>query len=89
MDRTQIRDEVIIMFLAGHETSAAGLTWAWYLLARHADVERFRDSARAVLAGRRPEWADVERLAFTRMVVQETLRLFPSVPWFGRGDRRL
>jgi cytochrome P450 len=85
MDRRQVRDEVMTMFLAGHETSAAGLAWAWYLLARHAEiVQGIRDECRAVLAGRRPEWADVERLAFTRMVVQEALRLFPPVPWFSR-----
>ncbi|MCW2242418.1 cytochrome P450 [Azospirillum canadense] len=85
MDPTQLRDEVMTMFLAGHETSAAGLSWAWYLLTCHPEAaERVREEARSVLAGHQPVWEDVERLAFTRMVVQETLRLYPPIAWFGR-----
>jgi len=94
MSPKQVRDEVMTMFMAGHETSATGLAWTWALLAQHADIaERVRAEADAVLdGGRRPEWVDVERLVYTRMVVQEAMRLYPPVAWFGRavaGDDRL
>ena len=86
MTRRQVRDEVMTMFLAGHETSAAGLTWTWFLLARHPEMaERVQAEAAGVLAGRdAPEQGDLDRLPLTRAAVQEALRLYPPVPWFAR-----
>ena len=86
VDARQVRDEVMTMLLAGHETSAGTLSWAWHLLARHEAVARAVGAEAAqVLGGRAlPEAADIPRLELTRAVLQETLRLFPAVPWFGR-----
>jgi cytochrome P450 len=86
MSRRQVRDEVMTMFLAGHETSAAGLTWTWYLLAQHPEaVERVRAEAAGAPADRNlPERADLDRLPFTQAVIQEAMRLYPPVPWLAR-----
>ena len=90
MSDTQVHDEVMTIFLAGHETTAVALTWAWYLLSRHPHVaERLRTELDVVLAGRLPTVEDLARLPYTEMVVQETLRLFPPA-WLmtrmGRED---
>jgi enediyne biosynthesis protein E7 len=85
MDPRRVRDEVMTMFLAGHETSAVGLTWAWYALARHPDVaERVQAEAAAVLGDRPAQPADLDRLPLARAVLQEAMRLHPPVPWLGR-----
>ncbi len=85
MSEVQLRDEVLITFFAGHETTAQLLTWAWYLLARHPDVEaRFHDELETVLGGRSPEVADVEALEYTRMIMDETLRLYSPVATMAR-----
>ena len=85
-DAGQVRDEAMTMLLAGHETSAAALTWVWHLLSLHPEVaEAVGDEAARVLGGRpAPGADDVGELALTRAVVQETMRLFPPVGWFGR-----
>jgi cytochrome P450 len=76
----QVRDEVMTIVLAGHETTTVALTWAWYLLARHPEVEaRLHAELDAVLSDRLPTVGDLPRLAYTSYVVQEVLRLFPSV----------
>lgn len=73
-----LRDQVMTMLLAGHETTGAGLSWMWYLLARHPEVqERVREEAAAVLNGRPPSLEDLTRLPYARAVVEETLRLYP------------
>jgi cytochrome P450 len=81
MGDEQLRDEVITLFLAGHETTANALSWAFYLLATHPGEEgRLRDELDEVLGGggrRVPTLDDVPRLAYTRMVLDETLRLYP------------
>jgi cytochrome P450 len=82
MDDRQLRDEVITLFLAGHETTANALSWALYLLATHPDVEeRLRAELDEVLdAGggpRVPTLEDLPRLTYTKTVVDETLRLYP------------
>jgi cytochrome P450 len=79
-DAAAIRSQVATFLLAGHETTAAALAWVWYLLDRHPDkAERLRGELQAELAGRTPGLADVNRLAYTRAVVLESLRLFPPV----------
>lgn len=78
MTDVQLRDEVVTIFTAGHETTAVLLTWAFYLLTSHPDVEaRVLTELAEVLGGRRPVFADVPRLTYMRRVLDETLRLFP------------
>jgi cytochrome P450 len=89
MSDTQLRDEVITILLAGHETTAVALSWALYLVARHPTVEaRLRAELAASLGGRAPGFADLERLRYTRMVIEETMRLYPPVWIVGRGVSR-
>jgi len=93
MSDGEIRDEVVTFVLAGHETTALTLTWALYLLALHADVEtRVREETRRVLGDGAPTLDDLAQLPYTRMVIDETLRLYPPVWAFARepiGDDRL
>jgi enediyne biosynthesis protein E7 len=78
--RQRLRDEVITLLLAGHETTASTLGWTFFLLDRHPEVlERLRAEAVEVLGDRRPVAEDVPRLAYTAMVVQEVIRLYPPV----------
>ena len=82
----QVRDEIMTIFLAGHETTANALAFAWYLLATHPEVEaRLHEELRDVLGGRPPEHADLVRLRYTRMVFEETLRLYPPAYAIGRA----
>jgi cytochrome P450 len=74
-----LRDELLTLLLAGHETTAGTLTWAWWLLDHHPDVaERLRAEVSTVLSERTPTYDDVDRLPFTTAVVSETLRLRPA-----------
>lgn len=78
MTDAQLRDEVVTMLLAGHETTAVALTWAWALLDVHRDVAgKLHDELGRVLGGRAPAASDVPSLPYTRAVVSETLRLHP------------
>jgi cytochrome P450 len=78
MSDTQIRDEVMTIFLAGHETTANALSWALYLLARHPDAyAALRSEAIAVLGGRTASASDLPRLGFALQVFKETMRLYP------------
>jgi cytochrome P450 len=89
MDDEQVRDEAMTLFLAGHETTANALAWTWYLLGRHpAAAQRLRAEVDAVLAGRPPCAEDLPRLAFTRDVFAETLRLYPPAWAIGRRALR-
>jgi cytochrome P450 len=75
----QVRDEVATLFVAGHETTANVLSWIWYLLARHPEVEAaVHAELDQVLAGRPPTVADVPHLPYVEMVVAEALRLYPA-----------
>src|SRR4051794_2085960 len=81
----QIRDEVMTMFLAGHETTANALAWTWYLLGKHLDIQqRVCDEAQAVLGGRPPTATDVPKLTFCEMVIRESMRLYPPAYVVGR-----
>jgi cytochrome P450 len=85
MSERQVRDEVVTLFLAGFETTARSLTWGWYLLSRHPQVmERLIAEVDAILGGRCPTVDDLFRLTYTRMVVDETLRLYPPTALLGR-----
>jgi cytochrome P450 len=84
MSDRQIRDEVITVFFAGHETTAEALTWAWYLLAQNPEAEQRLHTELRVLGGRTPTVQDLPNLPYTRMVIEETLRLYPPVWTFPR-----
>ncbi len=89
MDDAQVRDEVLTIFLAGYETVANGLTWTWYLLSQHPDIEaRLHAELDAVLgtgaARRAPELADYGALKYTEMVFAEAMRLYPPAWAMGR-----
>lgn len=78
MTDRQLRDEVTTLFLAGYETAAVGLAWAFELLGHHPELQqRLQTEVDAVLQGRLPTFADLARLPYARMVFQETLRLYP------------
>lgn len=85
MTARQLRDEVMTIFMAGHETTAVALSWTWYLLAQHPDADaRLADELRAVLDGRPPSVADLPRLKYAEMVVTESMRLYPPAYGLGR-----
>lgn len=85
MTDQQVRDEAVTLFLAGHETTASVLTFAWHLLALHPDVEaRFHEEIDAVLAGRLPAASDYPALPFTRRIIAESMRLYPPAWMFAR-----
>jgi cytochrome P450 len=85
MSDKQIRDEVLTIFFAGHETTAQALTWAWYLLALNPRIDdRLYAEVAETLPNRPLTIDDVPRLPYTRMVVDETLRLYPPVWSFAR-----
>ena len=79
MSDRQLRDEFVTLFFAGFETTARTLTWSWYLLHKHPEIlQKVRAEADSVFKEKRPtSSADLERLTYTRMVVDETLRLYP------------
>jgi cytochrome P450 len=85
MSDKQLRDEMLTLFLAGHETTANALTWTWFLLSRHPRVEtKLWDELDRVLNGRPPEPADLAKLPYTEMVIRESLRLYPPAPAVAR-----
>jgi len=85
MNDRQVRDEVMTLLLAGHETTSNALTWTWYLLSQHPDVEsRLHAELERVLGGRIPMVEDLPRLVYTRMVLEEALRLYPPAVGFNR-----
>lgn len=78
MTDKELRDEILTIFLAGHETTAVALSWTWYLLAQHPEAEaRLHAELDRVLGGRLPTFADLAELKWTRMVVEEAMRLYP------------
>jgi cytochrome P450 len=78
MSDQQLRDEIVTLLMAGHETTANALTWTWYLLSRHPRVEaRLHDELTGVLGARLPTAAAVPRLEYTRSVIAEAMRLYP------------
>ncbi len=80
-----IRDEMASIFLAGHETTALTLGWAFYLLNQHPEVEqRVHEEIDRVVAGRPVRFEDVPNLTYSRAVIDETLRLYPPVHIFSR-----
>jgi cytochrome P450 len=86
MSDRQLRDEAMTMLLAGHETTANALTWAWHLLSRAPEAERkLHAELRSVLGGRSPTAADIPNLVYCRMVIEESMRLYPPAWVVGRA----
>jgi cytochrome P450 len=85
MDDAQLRDEVMTLFLAGHETTALALSWSWYLLATHPEAEKkFHAELDEVLGGRAPEVSDLPKLKYTEAIAKEAMRLYPPAYAVGR-----
>ncbi|MBO0796746.1 MAG: cytochrome P450 [Ktedonobacteraceae bacterium] len=89
MSSQQLMDECTTLFAAGHETTAASLTWAWYLLCQHPDIyKKVQEEVDGVLQGRTPTYADLERLPYCRQVFKEVMRLYPPAFSFTREALR-
>ena len=85
LSRNAIRNEAIVIFMAGHETTANTLAWTWLNLSQSPRVrKKLYTELKEVLAGRAPAYADVPRLRYTRYIIEETLRLYPPVPLLSR-----
>ncbi len=85
MTDQQLRDEVMTLLGAGHDTVGAALSWAWHLLGQHPDVqEALADEARGRLGGRAPDFDDLPHLPLARAVFDEALRLYPPAPGLPR-----
>jgi enediyne biosynthesis protein E7 len=76
----RLRDELVTLLLAGHETTASTLGWTFHLLDEHPELwERLHDEVVDVLGDRLPTYEDLHRLTYTSMVVEEVMRLYPPV----------
>ena len=85
MTDQQLRDELLTIFLAGHETTSNALTWTWYLLSKHPEAEaRFHQELNEVLGRRKPGHEDAAQLRYTEMVLAESMRLYPPAWAIGR-----
>jgi cytochrome P450 len=85
MSDHQLRDEMMTLILAGHETTGNALTWTWHLLSRNRDAfDRMRAELREVLDDRVPTFEDLPALGYTRRVLEESLRLYPPAWIVGR-----
>jgi cytochrome P450 len=81
LNATEVRDEVITIFMAGHETTAVTMTWVWYLLSQHpAEEATLHRELDTVLGGRLPTAEDLSNLPYTRMVIEEAMRIYPPAP---------
>ncbi len=79
MTDLQVRDEAMTIFLAGYETITNTLTWTWYLLSEHPEVERqLHEELDRVLQGRVPSMDDIPKLSYTNKVLMEAMRLYPA-----------
>jgi cytochrome P450 len=89
MTDRQVRDEVMTLFLAGHETTANALAWTWYLLAQHPTIqETLHAEVDAVLQGRPAGFDDLARLGYARQVFSEAMRIYPPAWVIGREARQ-
>src|SRR5207302_5457349 len=89
LDPEALRNEAAVIFMAGHETTANPLAGSWFLRSQAPEEEaRLHAERDAVLGGRLPTLDDVPQLVFTRAVFEETIRLYPPVPFLGRQALR-
>ncbi len=86
MTHQEVRDQVVTIFMAGHETTAVALTWTWYLLSQHPAVEaKLQAELTSALDGRVPKHEDLARLPYARMVIEEAMRLYPPAHTLSRA----
>jgi cytochrome P450 len=86
MTAKEVRDQVVTIFMAGHETTAQALSWTWYLLSQHPAAEaKLHDELATMLAGRTPRSEDLPNLRYTRMVIDEAMRLYPPAHTLSRA----
>lgn len=86
MTDRQIRDEVVTLMVAGHETTALAMSWTLHLVSQHPEIERrLHEEIDAVLEGRQPTLADLPRLQYLNMVFKESLRLYPPFWMYTRS----
>jgi cytochrome P450 len=89
MDEKQLRDEVITLLIAGHETTTLLLTWFFYCLGRYPEIEaQVHEEVDRTLSGRLPTFEDIPNLVYTRQVIDETLRLYPPAYALSRFGNR-
>lgn len=80
-----VRDELLFLFLAGHETTASATIWTWYLLSQHPEAEaRLHEEVDEVLGDRDPTYDDISRMEYVRAVLLEAMRLYPPVHTYSR-----
>jgi cytochrome P450 len=85
MTAKEVRDQVVTIFMAGHETTSLALSWTWYLLSQRPEVEaKLHRELADVLGGRTPRNEDIASLRYTRMVIEESMRLYPPAHTTGR-----
>lgn len=85
MSAAEVRDQVVTIFMAGHETTAVALTWTWYLLSQHPAAEaKLHAELDSVLGSRPPRHDDLANLPYTRMVIEESMRLYPPAHTLAR-----
>jgi len=85
MTAQEVRDHVITIFMAGHETTAMAMTWTWYLLSQHpAEEAKLHAELATVLGGRVPTSEALDKLTYTKMVIEESMRLYPPVHTIAR-----
>jgi len=85
MTAKEVRDQVVTIFMAGHETTSQALSWTWYLLSQHPAVEaKLHAELADVLGGRTPRYDDIANLRYARMVIEESMRLYPPAHTTGR-----
>lgn len=89
LNDAELRDQLMTLFLAGHETTAIALSWTWYLLATNPEAEKkLQAELDEVLRGRAPGAEDLPQLPYTEMVVKESMRLYPPAWGIGRQARQ-
>jgi cytochrome P450 len=80
LSETEIRDELMTIFLAGHETTGTGLSWMLYMLSKNPAVRtKLEHEIGEVLGGRTPTLGDLTQMPYSRMVVEESLRMYPPI----------
>jgi cytochrome P450 len=85
MTAKEVRDQVVTIFMAGHETTAQTMAWTWYLLSQHPAAEaKLYDELTSVLGGRPPCHEDLVNLPYTRTVIEESMRLYPPAHTLAR-----
>jgi cytochrome P450 len=89
MSAAEVRDEVVTIFMAGHETTAVTMTWVWYLLSQHpAEEAKLHEELDSVLRGRIPTAEDLPNLPYTRMIIEEAMRVYPPAPGISIREAR-